>query len=201
MTTSVTDLDALMDEVLAIDVDAVLAECRRLGITLNVSGARLIAEGPQTAEADRIIDRLALVKSQAIARLAIAQNSHNSQNSPTRDPRPDLANDSQWWGWLLKLAVAEYGDDPDGVAGALHFVRCGGAELRNEGGRLRIAPRYAPKVPIVGDNGEPLELADETAWADEAEWQRTRAEVLAPHREAITRLTRRVSELSAEMPV
>ena len=45
------------------------------------------------------------------------------------DPRPDITADSAWWERLLGMAYDQDGDDPDGLFGALHGLRCGGAKL------------------------------------------------------------------------
>jgi hypothetical protein len=48
----------------------------------------------------------------------------------TRDPRPDLDDDSPLWTELLQRAyILDGDDDPVGVFGALHGMRCCGAEL------------------------------------------------------------------------
>lgn len=47
----------------------------------------------------------------------------------TADPRSDIAADSALWVKLLSLAYDYDHDDPRGLFGALHGLRCGGAKL------------------------------------------------------------------------
>lgn len=47
----------------------------------------------------------------------------------TRDPRPDLAEDSNNWERLLPCAYGLDGRESNGVFGALHGIRCLGARL------------------------------------------------------------------------
>ena len=53
------------------------------------------------------------------------------------DPRPDLTADSVHWRRLLTAAAADRAD-PHGLYGVLDGVRCCGAALRVEDGRLRL---------------------------------------------------------------
>jgi hypothetical protein len=82
------------------------------------------------------------------------------------DPRPDLADDSRWWAYLLKEAWLHDGDRPDGAYGALLGVRaCGARLVTQSNGSLRI---------VAGDG----------YLGGEEEWERDRWELLR-HREAI----------------
>jgi hypothetical protein len=92
------------------------------------------------------------------------------------DPRPDLdatQRDAVWWSVLLALTADVHGrDDPRGVYGALHGVRCLGAGLVcAPGGALRIV---AGSVPTE-------------------EWRAVRDVWLAPHRAAVQALLRAVA--------
>lgn len=62
------------------------------------------------------------------------------------DPRPDLLADSRQWTDLLKLAFACDGEQPEGVFGILHWLRCLGA-------RIVVDPkfRYVLKPGEIGD--------------------------------------------------
>lgn len=84
------------------------------------------------------------------------------------EPRPDLTADNADWKRLLRLAYAKSGDDPDGVFGVLHGVRCCGARLERQRGKWRILP------PAEG--------------TDDAEWEDLRQRWLTPHRETIAEL-------------
>lgn len=80
------------------------------------------------------------------------------------DPRPDLAADSDAWAWLLGVVYPVDGRDPFGIFGRLLGLRCWGAGLIEEGGRLRIA------------GGE----------MDADEYQRLRADELVPRADDVT---------------
>jgi hypothetical protein len=78
--------------------------------------------------------------------------------SEVGDPRPELAEDTAAWRRLLRLAFIKDGDDPDGVFGVLHCVRCCGARLV----RLRGAWRIVPGKDYFG--GRAAWIADRTKW-------------------------------------
>jgi len=58
--------------------------------------------------------------------------------SPHRDPRPDLVGDSREWTALLATQYARDGNDQHGLFGVLHGLRCEGARLVLDRGRLRL---------------------------------------------------------------
>lgn len=83
------------------------------------------------------------------------------------DPRPDLSRDSKMWDHLLMLVRAtENTAAPDSLFGALHGLRCLGARLVVRGGRVRLSA------------GE----------IDDEEYERLRAQWLAPHHEKLIRM-------------
>ncbi len=84
----------------------------------------------------------------------------------TRDPRPDLAEDSNNWERLLPCAYGLDGREPNGVFGALHGIRCLGARLVVIGGQARLMRGDIP----------------------EYEWQELRARWLVPRHEKLQRL-------------
>ena len=61
-------------------------------------------------------------------------------SDPQPDPRPNFADDSRLWGYLLSHAgLADDADDAAGAYGALHGVRCSGARLEwQQNATLRI---------------------------------------------------------------
>jgi hypothetical protein len=60
--------------------------------------------------------------------------------STHRDPRPDLVDDHREWACLLATQHARDGTNPHGLYGTLHGLRCEGARLVLDHGRLRIEP-------------------------------------------------------------
>jgi hypothetical protein len=100
---------------------------------------------------------------------------------PTRplrpcDPRPDLAADTQAWRALLEVTFLLDGEEPDGLYGALHGVRCCGARLvpAGVGGPERTGRGYrlCPGTAYLGGAA---------AWAaDRERWLAPHADVLAP---------------------
>jgi len=181
-----------------VSVPALLDRCRGAGIVLREVDGALEYDAPDTCETDAVLAEVRTWRHQITRTLApwlpprtVAQ---------IEDPRPDLADDSAAWAQLLRLAWLEPdADEPAGCYGALHFIRCGGAGL-DVTHRPPLFARYSPMVPVQGDNGEALNLADETAWSTPEEWERTRAEVLAPHRKAIARVLRVLAEECAPSP-
>jgi hypothetical protein len=90
------------------------------------------------------------------------------------DPRPDLTADSRDWQALLELAFLLDGEEADGLFGALHGVRCCGAQLVSAAG-ARSGPGGHRIVP--GDDY----LGGARAWAADREcWLVPAADVLAP---------------------
>jgi len=69
-------------------------------------------------------------------------NELNELSQKPTDPRPDFAEDSRLWGYLLRHAgLADDADAPTGAYGALHGVRCCGARLEwQQNASLRIVP-------------------------------------------------------------
>jgi hypothetical protein len=86
------------------------------------------------------------------------------------DPRSDDLPDSFVWGLVLAGAYRIDGDDPCGVFGALHGIRCLGADLEVSKDGIRIIPG---------------ELA--------AEYSEIRTTWLLPHAETLTNLLANVS--------
>jgi hypothetical protein len=82
------------------------------------------------------------------------------------DPRPDIEVDSRDWTHLLRTAFLGDGDDPNGVFGILHGLRCWGAALVTDRARVRI------------DRGE---IAQD-------DYRRWRERYLLPHAAAIAAL-------------
>ena len=180
-------------------VSALIHRCRGVGIALRVVDGAPEYDAPETAEADALLGEVRIWRHR-IARV-LAPWLPPRTVAQVEDPRPDLTDESAAWTQLLRLAWLEPdADEPEGCYAALDYVRRAGAGL-DVTRRPPMFPRYSPKVPIVGDVGEPLELADETAWSDAAEWEQTRQEVLAPHRETIARLLRVVAEEHTLRPV
>ncbi len=60
--------------------------------------------------------------------------------STHRDPRPDLVGDSREWECLLATQHGRDGANPHGLYGVLHGLRCEGARLVLDRGRLRLDP-------------------------------------------------------------
>ena len=180
-------------------VSQLLERCQAAGISLCVVGERLEYDAPDTPEADALLaevriwrHRIARVLAPWLPPRTVAQ---------VDDPRPDLAGDSEAWTQLLRLAwLKPDADEPEGCFAALHYVRCAGAGL-DLTQRPPLFPRFSPKTQIEGDDGERLEVADETAWSTPEEWEQTRREALVPHRESIARLLRVLAKEHALRPV
>lgn len=90
------------------------------------------------------------------------------------EPRPDLAADTRAWQALLETAFLLDGEEPRGLLGALHGVRCCGARLvplsrhQRDGRGYRLAP---------GDDYH----GGTEAWAGDRErWLLPHADVLTP---------------------
>lgn len=58
----------------------------------------------------------------------------------TSDPRTDLATDSRWWTELLARTYQLDGDVATGLFGALHGMRCLGAQLERTFYGFRLRP-------------------------------------------------------------
>ncbi len=136
-----------------------IREAREAGLTLEARDDRLVVTGPPAAEP--LAGRLLARKPEVLAAL-------RAESWFTTDPRPDLAEDSALWGRLLARAFALDGDDPTGLCGALHGLRCCGAALVAEGGRLRLT---------AGEMGDDEYAALRRAW-------------LIPHADALRLLLR-----------
>ncbi len=97
------------------------------------------------------------------------------------DPRPDITADSAYWQSLLMTTRALERSDSDNPAdnthslyGALHGLRCGGARLELNGGKLRLLP---------GD------------WGDE--YRELREKWLVPHADQLRRLLASIGAMLA----
>ncbi len=155
-------------------VSALLDTLDGLGVKLTVAGGDLEYEAPAGVLTPELRQALHRQKAMVIARLA-----------ETDDPRPDLAEDTARWQWLLGLAYQRYGDGPESPCGILHGFRCAGARLERSPGTLRLKPR--------------IDAARQTAlWAAEGEWRRDRAQWLMPHAGALKQL---LAEACQEPPV
>ena len=93
------------------------------------------------------------------------------------DPRPDLIGDHARWVALLAAAWAVDGANPQGVYGALHGIRCCGAQLVSEGPHGANAPGRRPQWRLLPG----AELTP-------TEWSALRATWLVPHQDTLTRL-------------
>ena len=125
-----------------------LDRCTEAGITITVADGVLHVDAPDVSEVDELLRELKDHKAAVLEALTPSQNSHDSQNRAPQsirdinDPRPDLSDDSQLWGYLLRHAgLADDADAPTGAYGALHGVRCCGARLEwQQNASLRIVP-------------------------------------------------------------
>lgn len=106
-----------------------LAEARTAGLTVHASGDQVVVTGPRTAAS--LAERILADKHDVLAVL-------RQRARFTADPRPDLIGDSKQWGRLLEQAFDFDGMDTAGLCGALHGLRCSGAKLVAEAGRLRL---------------------------------------------------------------
>ena len=66
------------------------------------------------------------------------------------DPRPDLTDDHREWACLLATQYERDGTNPHGLYGTLHGLRCEGARLVLDRGRLRL------EAGEIGDLEYPL---------------------------------------------
>jgi hypothetical protein len=87
------------------------------------------------------------------------------------DPRPDLVSDHSLWDELLAGAARLDSDDPNGVFGALHGIRCCGA---------RLVPRNTAGWKLERGEMSPTE------------WRENREKWLMPHRMKITHMLDRL---------
>ncbi|HLJ68121.1 MAG TPA: hypothetical protein VKX16_12240 [Chloroflexota bacterium] len=95
----------------------------------------------------------------------------------TRDPRSeDLPDDSRLWSMLFLQAYEIDGDEPDGLFGSLHGIRCLGAQLVRRPGGIEI-------------RGGCMSAVD---------YARLRREYLIPRGLQLRRLLERLSAQSAE---
>ena len=92
------------------------------------------------------------------------------RNAAWADPRPDLAQDTALWEQVLEAAFQLDGDDPAGLFGTLHGLRCCGARLVRPG---RGGWKIQPGADYLG--------------GQEA-WEGDRAGWLLPRRVTVTRL-------------
>lgn len=93
------------------------------------------------------------------------------------DPRPDLKEDSQLWERLLALALAE----DKALAEALFAIRWGGSRL------VEIKGHYAIR-PQVGPGG----------WLQKKDYEEVRDIWLAPYKEQVAGLLRRLKAASSK---
>lgn len=134
-----------------------LADLRQRGVRVRVLGDRLRIDGPAGSLPTEFVEQVRRHKEAVTAELA--------RERWAADPRPDLG-DSPLWTRLLPLAYARDGADPNGLFGALHGLRCCGARLIVDDGRLRLT------------RGE----------MDPAEYAADRARYLVPHSDALRAL-------------
>jgi hypothetical protein len=145
-----------------VSAEGLLRELRELGATVATRGDRLAVDAPAGAVTPDLRADLAAHKGDLLALLA--------RERFAADPRPDLANDSARWARLLALAYDRDGEDPRGLFGALHGLRCCGAGLApaDDGARL-----------VAGEMPAEEYAAGREAW-------------LVPHAAALTALLRAV---------
>lgn len=86
------------------------------------------------------------------------------------DPRPDLADDSWLWDWLLKRLVGE-----DQVL--FHGFRCAGFRLRRRGERFVLEPTILPAL----------------GFTTQEEYQAFRAQWMIPNRDVIQSTLQKVA--------
>ena len=99
---------------------------RRAGGDLRLEGDRLIYRGPD-----------GVLTTELLAAIDAERTALRRWLTWTRDPRPDLADDTHTWSCLLERAYEHDGHDPDGLFGVLHGLRCVGAALAwRDGWRL-----------------------------------------------------------------
>jgi hypothetical protein len=95
--------------------------------------------------------------------------------STHRDPRKDLTDDHREWECLLSTQHERDGTNPHGLYGTLHGLRCEGARLVLDRGRLRLE---------AGEIGN--------------EYPLLRRVYLVPRRDELTRLLAAVAQRLAE---
>jgi hypothetical protein len=105
-----------------------LAEARAAGLAVRARGDQLEVTGRRSAAP--LATRLLARKAEILGALA--------RERFTADPRPDLAHDSALWSRLLARAYEHDGNDPAGLFGALHGLRCCGAALTAKDGLVRL---------------------------------------------------------------
>lgn len=143
----------------------VLQQLRARGLDVALAGGRISITGLRSKASN--LWRDAFMNRDEIADLLCQE-----------DPRPDLA-DSALWSDLLRRAYALDGDEPEGLFGALHGLRCCGARLEATATSYRLRP-------------------DGDAWEDEKAWEADTARWLEPHRPALVELLRSLrAEVSA----
>ena len=103
------------------------------------------------------------------------------------DPRLDLEGDGALWRNLLTTAFLLDGEEPDGLYGALHGLRCSGARLVPNGKGCRLLPPAAGDGPLSYlvdylDNSLPGDPA--------ARWEEDRQAWLVPHADVLIPLLR-----------
>jgi hypothetical protein len=143
-----------------VSAEGLLRELRELGATVAARGDRLAVDAPAGAVTPDLRADLTAHKGALLALLA--------RERLIADPRPDLAGDSARWARLLALAYDRDGQDPRGLFGALHGLRCCGAGLAATDDGARLVPG---------------ELAAEEYAAEREEW-------LVAHAAALTALLR-----------
>ncbi len=95
------------------------------------------------------------------------------------DPRPDMAEDHQFWGDLLYLAAQKN----EMLAGILHGFRCKGTRLRrNSDGDYVLRPD-------IDSDGK-------RAWRSQAEYEEARDQWLAGYRAEIIELLKELEKIS-----
>ncbi len=116
----------------------------RRGVALRVQGGQ-VQWRPKVALSAEERQALEVHKTEVIALLAVHGGAVTPGATPlaardrwTADPRDDLAEDRGLWRRLLTLAYDYDGDDPAGLFGSLHGLRCCGARLVVEGGQVRL---------------------------------------------------------------
>ena len=124
--------------------------------------------------------------------VVVAETTPRRSVSEVVDPRPDYAEDSQAWYYLLRLAFAR---DQE-CWGLLHLLRTGGLQLaKQRSGALRLGPRYSPGQ---WEQEAQAYRHDETWWmiGEDRAWERDREELVV-HRDLIAQL---LKDLPAEYP-
>ena len=145
-----------------------------------MSTAEMIAEGERFLEslpADDPKRRAAEAKIERLRRQLERENDFGRFEPPfiEVDPRPDLVDDSEKWGALLKMAL-----ELDAVlCGVLNGMRCGGTRIRparTGSGEMRwiLRPDFDPSGRL--------------AWQTQADYEEARDKYLKPQLEEVSRL-------------